>query len=258
MLGYPDAPFDVVLFSPSGFILFILVWVLGMFDFILMIRTPALKFLFAKFLAVNVGENRILDFKRSKPKSSLIPVKNKGFFLGDPNHVFFEKISKVPMSIYYGSHALPVDLKMANTVDKMNAMGIKNNSDLNTLKDEIEQWNKEHPTQPKSFVINVLGESIPFDTIHSYFNRNDRADLIEAEVSRRTAVEASKRINPAGDIFKWIIGIGIVLLMVFVGYAIFSTAMGGGNKIDIAQLKDILGTARVISQTTNATGTGLK
>ena len=257
MFGFPDAPFEIVLLSPTGLILFILTWVLGFFGFFLVIKTPALKFLFGKLMVINIGENRVLNFVKGKPEGSLIFVKKRGYYIGDPNNVYIEGVSRKPIMLTYGENAIPIDPKMADVADRLGGMGIKNNDDLNNLIINIQNYNKENPNDAGNFEINVLGESVPADKILNYFNRNERADLIEAEINRRTASEVMKKLNQGGEVFKWIIGVGIVIMMVFVGYAIFSSAMGAGTKVDISELKNIFQTVKVVSSTANVTGTGL-
>jgi hypothetical protein len=257
MFGYPDAPFEIVMLSPTGLVLFILTWVLGFFGFFIIIKTPALKFLFGKLMVINIGENRVLQFRSGKPEGSLIYVKKRGYYIGDPNNVYMEGISKKPIMLTYGENAIPIDPKMADVADRLGEMGIKNNDDLNNLMLNIQNYNKEHPEDAGGFEINVLGESVSADKINNYFNRNERADLIEAEIHRRTATELMKKLNPGGEVFKWIIGVGIVLLMVFVGFAIFQSVTGGQAKVDLSELKSILQTTKVVSAGINTTGTGL-
>jgi uncharacterized integral membrane protein len=265
MFGLPDVPFELVFLSPLGLGLFFSLWGSIIFMFILMIKTPALSFLKASFgknvMILNPSEDRYLRFKPAKKEGSLLHIKDQGYYLSDPNDMYFEKVSKVPMTLAFGLHAIPINSEMAAAVKQLETLGIKNNEDLNQFLDEVaadfEKWKKNNPTaKPEEYpfpYINVLGRTVPLDKIHNYFNRNDRADLIEAEVNRRTSAESLKKVEGNSNASKWIIAFGILIFCGMLGLAIYNSTVTKGNSVDINQLKDLLAPLKVVSIATTTT-----
>jgi len=257
-------PFEIILLTPLGFTLFLSVWILFVFLMIIFMTTPAWTFFWAKLrkriMVINPGEDKILRFKPAKKYGSMAYVKKQGFYLIDPHDIYLEAGSKIPTTITFGRFAIPINIKMAKVADRLKELGIKNWQHLMTWFASInkaykEEFDKNPEAEPEEINVNILGESVPLDVSVNYFNRNERADFIESEIQRRTAYEASRKVGQGANMLKWIIIIGVFIMMVFVGYAIFETAIGAERSIPLSQLPDLLGTQRVISETT---GTGLK
>lgn len=262
MFGFPEVPIELVFLSPLGLTLFFGLWASIIFLFILMIKTPALAFLKASFkkrvMILNPAEDRFLRFKPAERMGALLHVKDQGYYLSDPNDVFFEKISKVPMVVAYGNHSIPINSEMAGAVDKLQLLGIQNNDDLNEfllgMKQDYDEWFKKNPgVNPAAYPvpeIQILGQTVSLDKIHNYFNRNDRADLIEAEINRRTASQELKKVEGNSGSSKWLIAFGVMIFCGLLGLAIYNSTVnssGGSNSVNINQLKDLLAPLRVVS-----------
>lgn len=257
-------PWEIILFSPLGFTLFISVWILFVFLLIILMTTPALTFFVAKLrkriIVINPGEDKILKFKSAKKYGSLAHIKKQGYYMIDPNDVYLEGGSKIPITIAWGNFAIPINIKMAKLAEKLKTLGIKNWQVLmnwfTNVQNTYAQKYKENPgEEPEEININLLGESVPLDVVVDYFNRNERSDFIESEIQRRTATVIMQKLGAGANMVKWIMAIGILIMLVFVGYAIFQTTIGAEQSIPLADLRELLQSPKVITQ---ETGTALK
>lgn len=255
-------PAIIILLHPLGLSLFIGLLSMLVFLIIIFAKTPAWSFFWAslrkRMLIINPREDKILKFQTGKKEGSMVHVKNQGYYLIDPNDIYMESGSKLPASIAFGNFAIPINLKMAKIAERLQMMGIKNWEYLmeyvKLIQEQIAKNPNPNPVDANP-VINILGESVPIATAIDYFNRNERSDFIESEIQRRTATELMKKVGAGANMLKWIIGVGILILLVFVGYAIFSTALAGTQSIPIPELKELLATPRVV---TESTGTALE
>jgi len=253
-------PWDLILFSPLGFSMFLTAWIQFLFLLIILMKTPALTFFLAslrkRMILINPRGDRRIEFKRAKRYGNLAHVKNQGYYLIDPNDVY--NAGGSPAMIAFGRFAIPINLKMAKIAERLRDLGIKNWEYMmkwiqNIQDKEAKNQEKNPGSNPKKeVVVNLLGESVPIHVAVDYFNRNERADFIESEIHRRTANEIMKQTNSGRDMMKWIIGVGILIMMVFVGYAIFQTAIAGsGGSVSLpAGVEELLKTPRVISEGT--------
>ena len=240
---------------PIWLALLILVPIIGfgvslLFLILLITKTPATTFLKASFgkrnIIINPKENGYLSFEAGKPFSGLSYVKNKGFYETHPSDRYIEAKSKVPCFINYGRFAFSVSPLFALIAKKLKEMGIKNWVQLKRKYDsgELKGKDLELWSTPISFdhvleivsrsgikdwsgPIQILGKSVSFDHIVDYFGRNERADLIEAEIARRTAAETASRMKGPSDIVKWVVILAIIMIVGALAYAIVTSAGGG-------------------------------
>jgi len=184
---------------------------------LVLLKTPAFKFLKASLthrpILIHPRENHYVEFVTPKTYSSLAYVKNRGYYLINPDHVYIEGKSKVPCAIVFGNFALSLDLKMAKIAEKLRALGLRYWDELKKLKDQLSK-------SGKSLKITILGESVDLKDAVDYFNTSERSDFIEAEIHRRTAALVMKKLRTPGDIFRWAVILVIILIGAAIAYAI--------------------------------------
>jgi len=199
----------------------IVYFILCAFILILCTRTPALKFLRAsmggKSIIINPLENKYLTFLESERKGSMLYVKKHGFYMANSADVYIEEKSKVPCIVAYGNFGPSLNLKMVKLTEKLGELGIKNYIDLISNYEAV----RKEKGSAKKYVFKLHGESIPFDDVVNYFGRNERADYIEAEIQRRTANQLMDKLKEGLPILKWVIPVGVLIILVAIAYQIF-------------------------------------
>lgn len=190
--------------------------------------------------------------------------------MADPHDVYVESVSKVPVTIAWSNFAIPINLKMAKLGEKLKEMGIRNWQHLmgfvEHLRESMEIKKKDLVDKPEkddvpgTFTINLLGETVPIDVAVDFFNRNERSDYIEAEIQRRTASESLKKISPAADIMRWLIILGVFIILVSIGLTMYQSGTGGsGVSFTPSQFKELMsGPAKVVSNPGTNVGTSLQ
>lgn len=180
---------------------------------LILLKTPAWKFFKAglrhRMILIHPRETHYIEFVDTNPKSSLAYVKNKGYYLVDPRHVYVEGKSKVPCSIVYGNFALSLNPKMAKIAEWLKSQGLRYYEDLQKL---IEGMKELQGT----VLIKILGESVDMNDMINYFSSTERSDIIEAEIQRRTASQVMAKLRQPGDLIKF----AVVALIIMVGLAI--------------------------------------
>lgn len=251
-----EIPYWVIFLHPMGLTLFITASIFITMFVILIWRTPAMTFLkgsiLKRMLLINPLPNRMLTFKLAKPFGSLSHVKGRGYYITDPDNVYIEHKSKSPCSINFSRAAVSINPQMAKVADFFEELGVKNYDDLKAFF----QLAKEEGLEE----IKIAGSSIALDKVQNYFSRDDTSDVIEAEVQRRTAAEAWNKAPGAqtGNVIKWLIGFGILLVCAGLAYAIMTTAgTGTGSEgLTPSQLDFIVEQLQPAQKVvTNATGT---
>ena len=248
------------------------------FLILLSIKTPAWTFLKASLgkrnIIINPRENGYISFVAGKPYSMLSYVKGEGFYLTNPSDRYIEAKSKVPCFINYGRFAFSVSPQFALIAKKLREMGIKNWEQLKkAYKNELKGKFFMLESQPISWdwiyreiesagikdwskPFRILGESVSFDHVVDYFGRNERTDLIEAEIARREAAATMQKLKSPENIFKWAVILAIIIIAAAIGYFIIQA--GAPQAVSQA----IGSTAKVVSggvsQVKQATGTVVK
>lgn len=232
-------PWQLILLHPLGLVLLFSTTIFFIFFLLFTTKTPAMTFLKAgfgrKMILINPDEDKRMVFRIAKKKRSLAHVKDKGYYLVDPNHVHIEAASKLPIAITYGNFGVSLDSETAALSKKLQEMKIKNWVEIvshftetltseQALKREL-ITKEQHDLQPekmysirktnaKDIVLN--GETVPFDNIVNYFSKNVRADLIESEIQWRTSMNTMAKLTRGGDIFKW----AVILVIILIGAAL--------------------------------------
>lgn len=241
-------PWELIIFNPFGFALFLGFWLCLAFVLILFWKTPAFTFLRAsmgkKLLLINPDLNRMLTFRIAKPVGSLAYVKKRGFYILDPNDVYIERGTKIPMALAFGEYGITINPRATKFAERLKDLGIKNYTQLINFANALK-------TTGQTASFKLLGETCSIDQVVDFFNRNERADYTEAEIQRRTASATLQKLpHGPGDALKWIIIFGVFILVVAVAWAIIQ--QGGAS-----QITNAVNTAgRVIQPISqNATGT---
>jgi hypothetical protein len=149
-------------------------------------------------------------------------VKNHGYYLLDPKHVYIEPRSKLPVAVVYGNIGITIDTKAAEVVDVMNQFGISN---YEALKELIERYKEEN----KQATITIWGETVNLEEIENYFASTERSDFIEAEIQRRTAAQVIQKLRTPENWFKWAIILVIIMIGAAIAYVIIQQAGGGAG-----------------------------
>jgi hypothetical protein len=263
---FPFMFYPTALFNPYFLVALIGGFTIWFILFLVTLRTSAFQWLSASFgkshIIINPMENKYLEFIPAKLSGSLGFIKDKGFYLTDPSDTYIEGKSKVPVTISYGNFALPIDPKQAAVSSRLAELGIKNYVDLvnyvaairgvsaEQLKkieeeraalikkmeedpkhakhyaDKIEKLNKLNPNVQMPEV-KLWGESVPLDNILNYFGKDERSDVIESEIQRRTAAQQMLKLGGAENILKWAVFILIILIGAGLLYTFIN--MGGSH-----------------------------
>ena len=269
-------PWQYILISPLGITLTMFSTIMFIFLFSLMRTTPAMIFFKAKFgkkmILINPDEDRRLVFRVANKDSDMAYVKNKGYYIIDPNHVSIESSSKIPTAIVYGSFGESIGSEDAEITEKLKSMGVNNYIELiDRMYNDItadtalkiglinKQQYDEQPNKiykiPKenNDEVKIFGKTVSFDNVVKYFSKNTRADLIESKIQHRiSAMKMEKLGGKAGDIFKW----AVILVIVIIGGALAYNmiTMGKVNPQQAQQVGGIVGQAvNQISGATNGT-----
>lgn len=244
-------PWELIIFNPVGFAFFLSFWVCFVFILVIFWKTPAFTFLKAslgkKLLLAIPNENRFWDFMIAKPSGGLGYVKKKGYYVIDSKDVFIEHGSKIPIALCYGIYGMTIAPGSTKYAEQLERKGIKNYKSLmafmklkqdqfqefikalGTLDDKTKQ-KKINDWLDKNWTLNILGETCSFDKVIDYFNRNEHADYTEAEIQRRNATTILARLPKGpGDVLKWIIAVGVLLILVAFAFAIIQ--QGGGQQV---------------------------
>jgi len=265
---------------PLWLALLILVPLIGfgvstVFLLLLILKTPAWTFLKASLkkenIIINPKPNGYISFEAGKPCSLFTYVKEQGFYETNPADRYIEAKSKVPCFINYGRFAFSISPTFALVAKKLKEMGIKNWTELkkaydkgelkgkylelgstpiscDVIVDEIQKAGIKDWSKP----ISILGESVSFDHIVDYFGRNERSDIIEAEIQHRTAAATMQKLKGPENIFKWAVILGIIMICGALAYFIVQS---GAPQ---AAAQAVGSTAKVITGTTHVTGTVIK
>jgi hypothetical protein len=197
---------------------------------IFILTTPAWSFFVArmrkKIILIHPRQNRYAEIIAADRYGNLAYVKNHGYYLLDPKHVYIEPKSKLPVAVVYGNIGITIDPKAAEVVDVINQFGISN---YEALKELIERYKEED----KPPTITIWGESVSLEEIENYFASTERSDFIEAEIQRRTAAQVIQKLRTPENWFKWAIILVIIMIGAAIAYAIIQQA-GGGTGISHA------------------------
>jgi len=236
-----------IIFDPLGQILFTGGFISWVLLFMGAIKSPMLAFLKAaltkRMVIINPNKNRMLSFEVGKSTGSLTYVNPKGFFLIDPRDVYIAKVSKIPAAIVYSNFGISINTKMAAAKEKLKELGIHNYTQLMAYLKLLEDKSK---AEGKKFTVkmNVLGESIDLSSIINYFNRNERSDIIESEIQRRTAVQLMQKVGEGKTIIKWVMVAGVFIILAAIGYRMI--IQSGGIAATSSQIEAVV--QRVVRQ----------
>jgi hypothetical protein len=179
---------------------------------VLILTTPAWSFFVArmrkKIILIHPRQNRYAEIIAADRYGNLAYVKNHGYYLLDPKHVYIEPKSKLPVAVVYGNIGITIDPKAAEIADVMNSLGISN---YEGLKQAIEEGKKKGLDK-----IIIWGETVNLEDIENYFASTERSDFIEAEIQRRTAAQVIQKLRTPENWFKW----AIILVIIMIGAAI--------------------------------------
>ncbi|MHA1302755.1 MAG: hypothetical protein ACTSPI_03525 [Candidatus Heimdallarchaeaceae archaeon] len=242
----PTLPWQVILLSPLGLTLSGLCFLLFIFLYMLIMRTPAMTFFKAgfgkKMILINPDEDKRIVFRIANKDSDMAYVKKKGYYIIDPAHVHMESSSKIPCAITYSSFSESIDPTGGEYAEKLKDMGINNYVELiQKYYDEIpaeemlksgritkEQYDeapnktytfpkKEHPK------LKIMGKSVSFDRIVQYFSKNTRADLIESKIQHRiSAIKLEKMGADTSKVFKWAVILGVLMICGALAYTMIA------------------------------------
>ena len=205
--------------------------------------TPVSAFLEAKSsrkqLLYNPMSNRYSRFVAAERRGPLAYVEGgAGYYKISARDVFIEEKSKVPIAIVHDLFGVSMNPRDALLAMRLQELGI---DDFVSLVNFYSDYKKEHPggQEPavrvgdldvplKDVIDGYQGESIGFGQAINYFASNERSDLSEAEIQRRTAAEAIKKAGGMSNDIKWII-IAIAILVI-VGALAYVMIQGGGAK----------------------------
>jgi hypothetical protein len=193
---------------------------------VFILTTPAWSFFLArmrkKIILIHPRQNRYAEIIAADRYGNLAYVKNHGYYLLDPKHVYIEPKSKLPVAVVYGNIGITIDPKAAEAVDIMSNFGIAN---YEALKEMIERLKKEK----KPTAVTVWGETVGLEDIENYFASTERSDFIEAEIQRRTAAQVIQKLRTPENWFKWAIILVIIMIGAAIAYVIITS--GGGSTI---------------------------
>lgn len=224
------------------------------FNFIVITKVPFSAFLKAsrkgRILLIHPDERRKMKFTVGQLKGSAVETKY-GFYDINPNDVFIEEKSKSPVAIVYGMMAPSINPILGGIVRAIKRKNINNYDDL-------EKYAKDHPGAEIKINEDEEPKSIPVQEVVKYFNRNDRADLMEAEHQFRIAQTYVQRETDWNKWIKVIIALSVFLIFAAIGYAIIVQMGGlGGNEALSQAIQQLTETTRVLRQQ-NVTGTVIR
>ena len=187
---------------------------------ILIIKTPAVKFLMAsmgnRVMLINTLDNKYLEFKPAKMFGKLAkPDHAGGFYPTESSDVYIEKESNLPCLITYGTFGVPLDTKMVKATEKLGEMGVRNYGQMIKLYEDM-------TASGQTVSFNILGESVTLGEVVNYFGRNDRADDIESEIQRREATALMKKIGQADNVIKYAVILAILMIAGALAYNMIS------------------------------------
>jgi hypothetical protein len=193
---------------------------------IFILATPAWSFFVArmrkKIILIHPRQNRYAEIIAADRYGNLAYVKNHGYYLLDPKHVYIEPKSKLPVAVVYGNIGITIDPKAAEVVDVMSQFGISN---YEALKELIERYKEEE----KPTTITIWGETVNLEEIENYFASTERSDFIEAEIQRRTAAQVIQKLRTPENWFKWAIVLVVIMIGAAIAYVIIQQAGGGAG-----------------------------
>jgi len=232
---------STAVFIPTFFLIF------------LILRTPALDFLKASFkkkmLLIHPRQDRYAEIISVDRFGNLAYIKNHGYYLINPNHVFIEPKSRTPIAIVYGNLGVTVDPKVANAAELLaKTYGVSNFLELKALIDEMRK--------NKVQAIKLLGETVNLEDLEKYFASTERSDFIEAEIQRRTAAQVIQRLRTPENWFKWAIILAVIMIAAAVAYVIITSGSGGQAMQAIQSIAS--GITGQPAPQTNATGIIIK
>lgn len=240
------------------------------------LKTPAGTFLRASMgrrnVIVNPSEHGYLNFLVAAPLSRFSVAKKKKvstFFATNPEDRYTEAKSKVPCYINYGKFSFSLKPRTAFIMRKLKEEKITNWAELQawieqvrdkgedpanyslkltpqtsmTLKQVADHLEAEGFKDVKAWdkPVTFAGESIDFDNIDMMYAENQRGDVIEAEIQRRTAAEIVKRLGMGGDVAKLLVVAGVVIFIVMIGFTVVMNAFSTGAAGNVAQAASNVG-----------------
>jgi hypothetical protein len=225
---------------------------------IFILTTPVWSFFVArmrkKIILIHPRQNRYAEIIAADRYGNLAYVKNHGYYLLDPKHVYIEPKSKLPVAIVYGNIGITIDPKAAEVVDVMSSFGISN---YEGLRQAIEKGRKE-----KSNKIMIWGETVDLEDIERYFASTERSDFIEAEIQRRTAAQVIQKLRTPENWFKWAIILVIIMIGAALAYVMIHQGAAGsiveGIKSATSGITGQPPTTTTIPANTNVTGVIVK
>jgi len=209
--------------------------------FVVFWKTPIRAFLKASFrnrlILFRPVKERYVKIEVTKPEGSLVHVKGAGYYIINPEDVYVESKTKAPCAFVYGNHARNVNLKAAKFAQVLREAGFTYFDDLVKMRNELLKKGMRK--------LKIVGESVDISKAVDYFNTSEKADIIEAEIQRRTAVEIMRSLKTtAVDILKWVVPVGILVVLFALAYTIIINATGGTSTNVVYE------TAKVISNAT--------
>jgi hypothetical protein len=231
----------------------------SIFLIIFILTTPAWSFFVArmrkKIILIHPRQNRYAEIIAADRYGNLAYVKNHGYYLLDPKHVYIEPKSKLPVAVVYGNIGITIDPKAAEVVDVMNSFGISN---YEALKELIEKNKKEN----KPTLVTIWGETVDLEDIERYFASTERSDFIEAEIQRRTAAQVIQKLRTPENWFKWAIILVIILIGAAIAYVMIHQGTAGsiveGIKSATSGITGQPATPTTVPVNTNVTGVIVK
>jgi len=242
----PTLPWQVIILSPLGLTISGLCFILFLFLYLLILKTPAMTFFKAGFgkrmILINPDEDKRIVFRIAKKDSDMAYIKNRGYYIIDPGHVHIESSSKVPCAMTYGLFAESIDVTGGEYAEKLKDNNVMNYVEMlqkyydevsaedmlktgRITKEEYDQAPEKTYTFPKekSPELKILGKTISFDRIVQYFSKNTRADLIESKIQHRiSAIKLEKMGADTSKIFKWAVILGVLMICGALAYTMIA------------------------------------
>jgi len=211
---------------------------------VMSIKTPMWTFFGGKAKLWLPRDDRSGSFEKIDVFGGLGTTKDGRTYNIDRDHFWKEKKSGSMIAIAYSNEGRTVDPRMHEKIQLLKSIGIMN---LKDLKAEI----KKRVEEKDGFVLQLqpgldvdlvkihsslsASKTIDLPALNDYYSGNNRADLNEARIQHRIAVE--EKMAGKKDIFKWIVILSIVMIVGTICIvALMTVTNQGGGGVDVNAL----------------------
>lgn len=211
---------------------------------VLSIKTPMWTFFGGRAKLWLPRDDRSGSFEKIDVFGGLGTTKDGRTYNIDRDHFWKEKKSGSMIAVAYSNEGRTVDPRMYEKIQLLKSIGIM---DLKELKAEIKRRLEKKESllltmQPGLDVDLVdihnslsTSKTIDLPSLNDYYGGNNRADLNEARIQHRVAVE--EKMAGKKDIFKWIVILSIVMIVGTICIvALMTVTQGGGGGVDVNAL----------------------